>query len=81
MMKWPAAPLPGGVPGDEPHASVEDVDGGLARVLVLVERLARGERDQGLAQRVLVPAVHRPGAASAGRGASNLELLTGQRLQ
>jgi hypothetical protein len=50
-------PFPGVAAGGELHVAVQDLDGGFARVGVLVEGLSGGERDEGLAQDVLVTAV------------------------
>src|SRR5215467_2451996 len=58
--------VPGRVSSGESNPAGEHVHGGLTGVLVLLERLTRGQRDDGLAQHVLVPAVHGCGATPAG---------------
>lgn len=55
----------GSPPRYEGHAAVQHLHGGLAWILVLVEVAVGPEGDQGLAQDVLVPAVHRVGASTA----------------
>ena len=51
------------VVADQPDPAAQDMDGGLAGVLVLVEFVARGQRDDGLTQGVFMSAVHGGGAA------------------
>jgi len=57
---------------------VQDVDGGLAWVLVLVEPLAGRERDDGLPERVLMSAVHGVRCAATGGGLGEVQLLARQ---
>src|SRR5690606_1054938 len=59
-----AAPLRGARVQDD--AALEHLQGRLAGALVLAEPTAGRERDEGLAQGVLAPAVHGLGAAARG---------------
>src|SRR5664279_2221610 len=61
----------------ELHATGEHVHGRLARVLVLAERSARQQRDHGLTQRMLMPAVNGRRGSCGSRAARDLELLAG----
>ncbi len=56
------------------HPPVQDVHGGVAGAVVLVEAVARGQRDQGLVQDVLVTAEHGVCAAPAGGDPGQLQL-------
>ncbi|MEE3920454.1 hypothetical protein V2I01_26325 [Micromonospora sp. BRA006-A] len=58
--------VPGRLARAEPDPAVQDVDGGLAGVLVLAEHPAGGQRDHRLAELVLVSAVDGGAAAAAG---------------
>lgn len=58
-------------------SSVQHVDRGLARVLVFRELLACGQRDHGLTQGALVPAMDRVGATPIRSRPCELEVLTG----
>ena len=57
---------------------MQDLKRGLAGTLVLVEAVAAGQRDQGLAQRVLMSAVDGVGTAPAGGLARGGEVLVDQ---
>src|SRR6476469_54323 len=70
--------LPAGLARVEPDAPVEHVDRGLTGVGVLGKPRAGLERDHGLAQPVLVPTEDGVGAAAAGGGGRELQLLTGE---
>src|SRR5664280_159542 len=70
--------VPGRLARAQPDAPMQDVQGRLPWILVLVEGLAGGQGDHGLAQYVLVAPVHGVRATPARRGLGEGELLAGQ---
>jgi hypothetical protein len=75
------APLPLHGVSNQPHPTVQHLHGGLTGVLVFRHRRSSGQRNQGLAQDVLVAAVDGP-CASAGRSSGcRLHQLTSERIK
>src|SRR4029079_9923239 len=75
--------VPPVLPRHEGHPAVQHLERRLARVLVLVQLGACPQSDQGLAQDVLVSAVQRVGASTAGGRPRRLQVMAdqcGQRL-
>jgi hypothetical protein len=62
------AAVPGVAAGEQADPAGEDVDGGLARVLVLGQGGSGGQRDECLAQHLLVAAIDGMGVAATRRG-------------
>lgn len=58
---------------------MQDLDGGLAEILVLLKDLLGGQRNDGLTQLVFMSAVDGGAAATAGGGPCEFKLLTYQR--
>ena len=75
----PRGTFPADVPGTEADPPVQHMNGGLARVVMLIQPVASGERDHGLTQHVLVASVHGVRAAPAGGVPRDLQLFPGQR--
>ncbi len=65
----------GGVAGGEAYPADKYLHGRFPGVLVLVESLSGGERDERLAQCPCVPPEHGVGATSAWRGPGHVEVL------
>ncbi|HEY5783526.1 MAG TPA: hypothetical protein VIT65_02005, partial [Microlunatus sp.] len=65
----------------ERDAPVENLDGGLTGVLVLVQACAGPQRDQGLPKDVFVASVDGVGAATAGGCQRDAQVLADQRGQ
>ena len=76
--KSPGESFPAVLAGAQAYPPVEDMNCGLAGAVVLIEAVASGQRDQRLAQHVLVPAVHGVRAASAGGLPGEFKLSSGK---
>jgi hypothetical protein len=74
-------PLPGHVPGGQPHSSAQDMHRRLTRVLMLGQNGALEHRNDCLAQYPLVAADDRIRGVTAARGTRPFQQLTPQGFQ
>ena len=74
-------PLPGHVPGRQPHSSAQDMHSCLARVLMLGEDGALEHRNDRLAQYPLVTADNRIRGVTSTRGGGPFQQLMTQGFQ
>jgi hypothetical protein len=75
------AAIPAGVGTGQPNPPGQYLQRGVARTFVIIETGARGQRNQGLSQRVLVTAVHGVRAAAAVGIVGGCQMLSAKRGQ
>lgn len=70
--------IPAGIGGCQLDAALQHLQGSLAGVVVVGKRCSGSQGNQGLAQGVLVTAVHRVRAAATGSSVRSCQLLAGK---